>query len=52
MVFKGYFFCVEHESFGGFSVEAVADDGIVEAEGRPDSLDPARACLKQLKAWI
>ena len=25
---------------------------IVEAEGRPDSLDPARACLKQLKAWI
>lgn len=25
---------------------------IVEAEGRPDSLDPALACLKQLKAWI
>ena len=25
---------------------------IVEAEGRPDSLVPARACLKQLKAWI
>lgn len=24
---------------------------IVEAEGRPDSLDPALACLKQLKAW-
>ena len=24
---------------------------IVEAEGRPDSLDPARACLKQLKVW-
>ena len=24
---------------------------IVEAEGRPDSLDPALACLKQLQAW-
>ena len=24
---------------------------IVEAEGRPESLDPALACLKQLKAW-
>ncbi len=25
---------------------------IIEAEGRPDSLDPARACLTTLKSWL
>ena len=32
-LFNFYFFRMEHEPFGGLAVEAVADDGIAQAEG-------------------